>query len=183
MSFGASSWGAEAWGSPLVFVPIIYPKVLMAKTQFESNEALQVIFPPFYDTVNNQYVTTGLDNVTLTVKQPDDTLLGSPPTPSFDANTHFWEAIIPIGSFQSGEWLVRASSDAPDTLDQYRVFTWGDYVDKIVENNQAAYGRWKIENDQLTIYASDGVTPLKVFDLKDESGLPTQTRIFERDPL
>lgn len=43
------------------------------------------------------------------------------------------------------------------------------YLRKLVRN------RWKIDEatNQLTIYDDDGTTPLKVFDLKDASGVPT----------
>lgn len=184
MAFGTAAFGPSAWGSPLVpSVSVVLPELLMAKTQYVATEPLLLKFTPFFDTVNNQYVTTGLDSVTLTIKKPDDTLLTPAPTPVFDGDTFFWEATVAVGEFQAGDWLIKAESDAANTLPQFRIFTWGDYVDKIVENNQAAFGRWKIESNQLTIYASDGVTPLRVFDLLDENGLPTQTRIFERDPV
>lgn len=45
-----------------------------------------------------------------------------------------------------------------------------------------AENRWKIDNNQLTIYDDDGVTPLYVFDLKDASGNPTESSPFERVP-
>lgn len=41
-------------------------------------------------------------------------------------------------------------------------------------------GRWKIENNQLFFYDDDGVTPYIVFDLKDDAGLPSMDRVFER---
>jgi hypothetical protein len=37
-------------------------------------------------------------------------------------------------------------------------------------------------NNTLTIYDDDGVTPLKVFDLKDSTGNPSVTEICERVP-
>lgn len=37
-------------------------------------------------------------------------------------------------------------------------------------------------NYTLTVYDDDGTTPLKVFDLKDQSGSPSTTAIYERDP-
>lgn len=42
--------------------------------------------------------------------------------------------------------------------------------------------RWKIDNNQLTIYDDDAVTPMYVFDLKDASGNPTESSPFERVP-
>ena len=46
-----------------------------------------------------------------------------------------------------------------------------------------AQNRWKIDNNQLTIYDNDGTTPLYVFDLKDSSGNPTETNPYERVPV
>ena len=43
--------------------------------------------------------------------------------------------------------------------------------------------RWKIENNQLTIYDDDGVTPLIMFNLKDKLGNPTEINVFERIPI
>lgn len=43
-------------------------------------------------------------------------------------------------------------------------------------------GRWKLQNNQLVIYDSDGVTPLLNFDLKDENGEATMQNVFERVP-
>jgi len=42
--------------------------------------------------------------------------------------------------------------------------------------------RWKIENNQLVIYDDDGVTPLKVFNLKDKYGNPSEVNVYEREP-
>lgn len=42
---------------------------------------------------------------------------------------------------------------------------------------------WKVQGTQLIIYDDDGTTPYKVFDLKDDSGLPSSSRIFERRPV
>jgi hypothetical protein len=48
---------------------------------------------------------------------------------------------------------------------------------------QVATGRWRITGNQLIFYASDEVTPLYTFDLKDSVGSPSSTNIFERDPV
>lgn len=44
-------------------------------------------------------------------------------------------------------------------------------------------GRWRIVNNQLIIYDSDGVTPLYTFDLFDKDGNPTQKDVTERVPV
>lgn len=51
------------------------------------------------------------------------------------------------------------------------------------ELHKIAVGRWKIFNNQLTLYDVDGTTPLKVFDLLDDEENPSQTKIFERLPV
>jgi hypothetical protein len=43
-------------------------------------------------------------------------------------------------------------------------------------------GRWKIVANQMIFYDEDGVTPLRTFDLKDQSGAPSMTSVFERVP-
>jgi len=47
---------------------------------------------------------------------------------------------------------------------------------------QKESGRWKIENDQLTYYEDDGVTPLRTFNLFDKDGRPTNLNPTERVP-
>jgi len=44
--------------------------------------------------------------------------------------------------------------------------------------------RTKIDsnNSTLTVYDNDGITPIRVFDLRDDSGTLSITEIFERDP-
>lgn len=44
-------------------------------------------------------------------------------------------------------------------------------------------GRWKILNNQMLFYGSDGVTPILTFNLFDADGNPTMTDLFERVPV
>ncbi len=44
-------------------------------------------------------------------------------------------------------------------------------------------GRWKIQGTQLLIYDEDNTSVLLSFNLKDDVGAPTSTRIFERAPV
>lgn len=46
-----------------------------------------------------------------------------------------------------------------------------------------AIGRWKIQGTQLILFELDGTTPYKTFDLKDELGVASAVRIFERVPV
>ena len=43
-------------------------------------------------------------------------------------------------------------------------------------------GRWKIDNNQMVFYDTDETTPLLTFDLKDDAGLPSEDRVYERVP-
>ena len=49
---------------------------------------------------------------------------------------------------------------------------------------QMELGRWKINTgtNKMTFYDSDGITPIAVFDLKDEAGQPSSTKVYERVP-
>ena len=46
-----------------------------------------------------------------------------------------------------------------------------------------AVGRWRVVGNQLILYQLDGTTPLATFNLLDDSGDPSSTRIFERVPV
>ena len=48
---------------------------------------------------------------------------------------------------------------------------------------QIEQGRWRIVHEQMIFYASDKVTPLLVFNLKDINSLPSNVNIFERNPV
>lgn len=57
----------------------------------------------------------------------------------------------------------------------------------VSEMLQIEEGRWKIHTtgpdaNRLVFYEADGTTVLKKFDLKDSSGNPTTTSVFERVP-
>lgn len=151
------------------------------KSQYASTEVLKLSFPPFINGVSGAYIIDGLDTVQFTLRKPDTTT--QVVAVSFDSDVKFWVAEIAIISFQEGLWLVRAVSDATNAIDQFRALSWGDYVDDIGEARQAALGRWKIIGTQLIIYEDDGTTPFKTFDLKDSSGIPSITQIFERAPI
>lgn len=149
------------------------------KGQYIASEELRIILPPFMDTATNQFITAA-DVVTLTIKKPDNTLLAPAPTAVRDGDTDFWVAVVPVVDFQSGEWLIKAESDAANTLSQFVSLVWGDYLDDM---HQASLGRWKVANNQLTLYKEDGVTALRTFNLKDGDGLPSSSQVFERDPV
>lgn len=152
----------------------------MAKTQFIASEAMKIAFMPFFDTISGAYIVDGSDVVTLTVKDPNGDLMAPAPTPVFDSDTNFWVTEVDVIDYVEGDWKIKAVSDAAGTLPQYRLLTWGDYWTDI---RQASMGRWKVVGTQLLIYADDGTTVFKTFDLKDADGNPSATRVFERDPV
>ena len=56
--------------------------------------------------------------------------------------------------------------------------------DALRKARQMSVGRWKFNDTTktLTFYESDGVTPMVVFDMKDDVGNPTLEGIYERVP-
>lgn len=100
------------------------------KLQFASTEALQITFPPFFNTMTGD-LYMGTDTVLLTIKRPNGTLLPSPPAPTFDSDVHLWIAEVAVGSFAAGRWMIRAVSNGGSSIDQNINLTWGDYVDTI----------------------------------------------------
>lgn len=170
-------------GAVSVAGSIIIAEGFVTKTQFVSGENLRITFPAFIDSTNGSRINVGADVATLVIKRPDNTLLSGPPVPSFDTDVDIWTAEVPFASFQEGEWLVLATTNDANGLDQFLALTWGDYVDDIPETRQATLGRWRIIATQLLLYEEDGTTVFKTFDLKDAAGLPTITQIFERDPV
>jgi hypothetical protein len=173
---------ASGGGGGGYFTPL---EALMAKTQFVSNEDLVLVFPPFLDRTSGSLYDTGVDNVTLTIKRPNGTLLPSPPTPTWDSDVKMWTALVSFSFFMEGSWLILAESDGANAAPQNQVLTWGDYVDDIPETRQAALGRWRVDvpTNRLILYEEDGTTIFKEFDLKDQNGAPTSTTPFERDPV
>lgn len=149
------------------------------KSQFIAGEDLRIVIPPFLDTSTSDFITSG-DIATLTVVKPDGTLYAPSPTLIRNANSNFWEASIDVADFEAGEWSIVAVSDDANALDQYRNLVWGDYMSDI---RQATLGRWRIVGTQLLLYQDDGTTVFRTFDLKDVSGSPSVTQIFERDPV
>lgn len=59
----------------------------------------------------------------------------------------------------------------------------GTLGEAIREIYQANLGHVKIATNNLTIYAEDGSTPLRVFLLRDLTGVPTSTNPTERTPI
>ena len=60
------------------------------------------------------------------------------------------------------------------------VAEWSENIDYL---KQKEAGKWKIEDEQLTYYAEDGVTVLRRFNLYDKKGNPTNLNPYERVPV
>jgi hypothetical protein len=160
-----------------------------------------------------------------------------------------WTFDIATGSFQQGEWRIRAESNSANTLPKWTFPWWGDYVDSIstaaTQSTQAntrigapvgasisadvaatharvgapvgasisadvasvkadtgslaaqvsgiatdvddllviGTGRWQIQGTQLLLFELDGTTVFRTFNLLDDLGNPSGTRVFERTPV
>lgn len=57
------------------------------------------------------------------------------------------------------------------------------YVDAIKVIKQVLLNRWKVFDNQLVVYDDDLTTVLATFNLFDDTGSPTMTKIFERVPV
>jgi len=150
------------------------------KSQFASTESMDILLNPFLG-IDGSYVAGGADIITLTLKAPDATIYN--PAAVWDPVVSMWVAQLDVAEFQEGEWLLYGVSDSVDSLPQFASLWWGDYVDDIQEIRQAALGRWKIEGTTLRLYEEDGLTTFLEFDLKDEAGDPSNSRIFDKDPI
>ncbi len=53
----------------------------------------------------------------------------------------------------------------------------------VTELHKIEVGRWKIQNNQLLLFDTNGTTVIRTFDLLDDEGNPSMTKIFERNPV
>ena len=79
----------------------------MSKNQYQSTEILKIRIAPFVNKVTGDYITTGLDTCTLTIKRPDGSALPSGPhTATWDSTVHMWTFDVPVISYQQGGKLI-----------------------------------------------------------------------------
>jgi hypothetical protein len=113
---------------------------------------------------------------------------GLPTFPSDPADESALEAVI--AAVQGDVTAIKAKTDVPVEIasaaavgavqsDLTTVKTDTTFIKRMQG------GRWKILGTQLVCYYLDGVvwTEFTRFNLKDDTGAPTQTRIFEREPV
>ena len=140
---------------------------------------------PFVNTVGdyNVLITMATSNLVDAVATSGST----GPTASSIADA-VWDklAISGSGSGSFGEFvnMIKASTEATST-DIYELKTMVETATAMV-NTLLKYEKNRTRVDQaqktLTVYEDDGVTPLKVFDLKDYTGASSITTIAERAP-
>ena len=161
------------------------PNEVRVKTQFLATESLRLVFLPFFHEPEGMYVGMVTDVATVVVKKPDGALLLPAPTLVFESDLGFWVGEIPVGDYMQGDWCIKATLNVVGTFPQYRVFTWGDYVDDLSHLRKVGTGRWKIDTglNRLRFYDENGTTILYEFDLKDAAGLPNSSRVYERVPV
>jgi hypothetical protein len=98
------------------------------KDQFQSTETLRVRFLPFVNKLTGEYII-GSDTCQLTLKKPDNTT--SSVAATFDSDVSMWYYDVLVGSYQQGEWRIKAVSNDTNALPQWKVYIWGDYVEDI----------------------------------------------------
>jgi len=108
----------------------------------------------------------------------------------------------PVGRYMSGEIVFTQIYNRVLSTDEiralYQNFRYGlacyklisqvinplisDTYERVELIRKIQTNRWKIENNQLIIFDDDGVTPLRVFNLKDKYGNPSEVNVYEREP-
>lgn len=58
-----------------------------------------------------------------------------------------------------------------------------DFVTDIINILKVETGKWKIINNQMIFYDTDGTTVLYTYNLYDSVGAPSSSEIFERRPV
>jgi len=76
------------------------------------------------------------------------------------------------------ETTAVAAKDAADAASASAL----DAKNSSLVSRKIATGRWKIDGTQLFMYDDDGVSVIYTFDLLDNTGAPSNTKIFERRP-
>lgn len=102
-------------------------------------------------------------------------------------STHVWRYKWNPSSLPVNDYFVEYTLVDSDTL-QFIGFEDLTVRDIAVQTDllvlkQVETGRWKIVANQMIFYDNDGVTPILIFNLKDEAGLPTMNDVFERVPV
>jgi len=100
-------------------------------------------------------------------------------------SSNTWRYIWSPGSLPAGNYF--AEYDLTDTdgiqfvgVENVDVFDVAKQVDLNLIK-QIESGRWRIANNQMTFYDTDGNTIL-TFNLLDQSGTPTMGQVYERTP-
>lgn len=108
-----------------------------------------------------------------------NTKLGTPAGASVSADVAVLGTKIgtPAGASVSAD-VAAVKADTGTTLSQVTAT-----ASKIADISKVQLGRWKIQGTQLILYEDDGTTPFTTFNLLDDTGSPSNTRVFERVPV
>ncbi len=134
-----------------------------------------------------------------------DNSMGTGKTVNYEIRLHSNDSLKASGTMtesvnKAGLYYVNPNID---TADFYRVYISSSGYPSVTEDimvteeetkinsiqtdltrvKQIESGRWKIINNQMIFYDSDGVTPILTFDLKDENGNPIEAFPKERVPV
>ena len=144
-------------------------------------------------------VTSGTVRV-YSVLAGGETNLLAPTALARIGTTNVWRyewvpAALPVGSYMMefavndaslttkvGNWLVVRDIAAQATLTAVQSTLSLVQADASIIR-KVETGRWKIEANQMIFYDDDQVTPILTFDLFDDAHLPSEDRVFERDPV
>jgi len=122
--------------------------------------------------LNTLLVTTGIKAASIPAATlADDAITAS----KFDETTAY-----PIKSDDSGSTKIARTGADSDTLE-----TLSDQIDSITTDvtflKDIEGGKWKIEANQMIFCKSDNLTEIARFNLKDSSGNPAMTNVFQRE--
>jgi len=89
-----------------------------------------------------------------------------------------------INEIMAGFIQIRASYSGSTSLyliDSLNITT--DFITNITNILKIETGRWRVLNNQMIFYDTNGSTPIYTFDLKDTNGNPAETNVMERTPV
>lgn len=120
----------------------------------------------------------------------DDTGVAVTPVPTISevgGGLYKFLATLPVSPSRGLTYVISTSGNEPEYVWRFvRPEDWND--DQITDLADVAFGKWVIVNtgpdaNRLVLYRQDGVTIVKKFDLRDLTGNPTISNIFQRLPV
>ena len=131
--------------------------------------------------------------VTVTISDWSETTFGA------FSGTGSYELILPAGALDTTGQLIYAISTPGNRThvgvikvvanEEVDTYTLANTISGTVERIQVLKeGRWKIfdsgpDANRLVLYDFDGISILQKWDLKDKTGAPSSTEVYERVPV